>query len=121
MPLTSAAWLQSSADKPEFLTSMSMEDDAVIVINAEGTIMMVSQAVQKVFGYPKTELEGANVSLLMPQPFSQRHPSYLTRYVNGGEPHILDTVREVVALHKERYVFPMQLCVTKMSGTGSDR
>ncbi|PNW74156.1 hypothetical protein CHLRE_13g587550v5 [Chlamydomonas reinhardtii] len=112
--------VQSSADKPEFLTSMSMEDDAVIVINAEGTIMMVSQAVQKVFGYPKTELEGANVSLLMPQPFSQRHPSYLTRYVNGGEPHILDTVREVVALHKERYVFPMQLCVTKMSGTGSD-
>ncbi|KAG2443224.1 hypothetical protein HYH02_009297 [Chlamydomonas schloesseri] len=112
--------VQGSADKPDFLTSMSMEDDAVIVINAEGTIMMVSQAVQKVFGYPKTELEGANVALLMPQPFSQRHPSYLTRYVNGGEPHILDTVREVVALHKERYVFPMQLCVTKMSGTGSD-
>ncbi|KAG2443454.1 hypothetical protein HXX76_001811 [Chlamydomonas incerta] len=112
--------VQSSNDKPEFLTSMSMEDDAVIVINAEGTIMMVSQAVQKVFGYPKAELEGANVALLMPQPFSQRHPSYLTRYVNGGEPHILDTVREVVALHKERYVFPMQLCVTRMSGTGSD-
>ncbi|KAG2443480.1 hypothetical protein HXX76_001833 [Chlamydomonas incerta] len=112
--------VQGSADKPEFLTSMSMEDDAVIVINAEGTIMMVSQAVQKVFGYPKTELEGANVALLMPQPFSQRHPGYLTRYVNGGEPHILDTVREVVALHKERYVFPMQLCVTRMSGTGSD-
>nr|ACF39778.1 PAS domain sensory protein FXL1 [Chlamydomonas reinhardtii] len=112
--------VQGSADKPEFLTSMSMEDDAVIVINAEGTIMMVSQAVQKVFGYPKTELEGANVALLMPQPSSQRHPSYLTRYVNGGEPHILDTVREVVGLHKERYVFPMQLCVTRMSGTGSD-
>ncbi|KAG2443202.1 hypothetical protein HYH02_009279 [Chlamydomonas schloesseri] len=112
--------VQGSADKPEFLTSMSMEDDAVIVINAEGTIMMVSQAVQKVFGYPKTELEGANVALLMPQPFSQRHPGYLSRYVNGGEPHILDTVREVVALHKERYVFPMQLCVTRMSGTGSD-
>ncbi|KAG2443203.1 hypothetical protein HYH02_009280 [Chlamydomonas schloesseri] len=112
--------VQGAANKPEFLTSMSMEDDAVIVINAEGTIMMVSQAVQKVFGYPKTELEGANVALLMPQPFSQRHPGYMQRYVSGGEPHILDTVREVLALHKERYVFPMQLCVTKMSGTGTD-
>ncbi|KAG2443479.1 hypothetical protein HXX76_001832 [Chlamydomonas incerta] len=112
--------VQGAANKPEFLTSMSMEDDAVIVINAEGTIMMVSQAVQKVFGYPKTELEGANVSLLMPQPFSQRHPGYMQRYVSGGEPHILDTVREVLALHKERFVFPMQLCVTKMSGTGTD-
>ncbi|GLC73343.1 hypothetical protein PLESTF_001365300 [Pleodorina starrii] len=112
--------IQGSASKPEFLTSMSMEDDAVIVINAEGQIMMVSQAVQKVFGYPKTELEGANVSLLMPQPFCQRHSGYLQRYTGGGEPHILDTVREVVALHKERYVFPMSLCVTRMSGAGTD-
>ncbi len=35
------------------------------------------QAVQGVFGYPKAELEGVNVSLLMPQPFSQRHSGYL--------------------------------------------
>ncbi|KAG2446966.1 hypothetical protein HYH02_008120 [Chlamydomonas schloesseri] len=112
--------IQGSSSKPEFLTSMSIQDDAVIVINAEGTIMMTSQAVQTVFGYTKSELEGVNVALLMPQPFSQRHASYLTRYVTTAEPHILDSVREVVALHKERYVFPISLCVTKMSGTGSD-
>ncbi len=35
------------------------------------------QAVQSVFGYAKAELEGANISLLMPQPFSQRHNGYL--------------------------------------------
>lgn len=58
------------------------------------------QAVQKTFGYPKTELEGANVSMLMPQPFSQRHDSYLARYVSTAESRILDSVREVVALHK---------------------
>ncbi|KAG2486668.1 hypothetical protein HYH03_014723 [Edaphochlamys debaryana] len=109
-----------SAGKPEFLTSMSMEDDAVIVIDAEGTIMMVSQAVQKVFGYTKLELEGVNVSILMPQPFSQRHPSYLQRYITTSEAHMLDTVKEVVALHKDRYVFPLQICVTKLSGVGSD-
>ncbi len=34
--------VQGAADKPDFLTSMSMED-AVVVINAEGTILMVSQ------------------------------------------------------------------------------
>ena len=124
----------------------------MIVVDAEGTIMMVSQAVQKTFGYAKIELEGTNVSALMPQPFSQRHPGYMQvrvlqapqatsarvarrnngvtlipssygtaferaylsralpqRYVGGGEPHMLDSVREVVALHKERYVFPVQV------------
>ncbi len=185
--------VQQAANKPEFLTSLSLVDDAVVVINATGSIMMVSQVrrrccttcvvrcvpvcgvclwgrlrchrssilpvwwkgpcefggahiaesaaafasaterhlrrkpstvprlaalflqaphapdpsepafpqfVQSIFGYTKAELEGSNVSLLMPQPFSQRHDGYLARYVGGGEPHILDTVREVVALHK---------------------
>ncbi|EFJ46271.1 hypothetical protein VOLCADRAFT_93382 [Volvox carteri f. nagariensis] len=112
--------IQQATEKPDFLTSLSLLDDAVVVINAEGTIMMVSQVVQSVFGYSKAELEGANVNLLMPQPFSQRHSSYLSRYVATGEPHILDAVREVVGLHKDRYVFPVDLCVTKMSGSGSD-
>ncbi len=40
--------------------------------------------------------------------------------MQGGEPRILDTVRDVVALHRDRYVFPLQLCVTKLSGVGAD-
>ncbi|EFJ45814.1 hypothetical protein VOLCADRAFT_93917 [Volvox carteri f. nagariensis] len=110
----------TGSDKPEFLASMDLHDDACIVINAEGKILMVNACVTPLLGYPKTELEGANVSIIMPQPFSGRHPSYLSRYVQGGEPHILDTVRDVVALHKERHVFPLQICVTKLSGVGTD-
>ena len=78
------------------------------------------QALGELFGYGKGELEGVNVSVLMPQPFSQRHPSYLQRYTSTGSPHILDSVREVVALHKDRFAFPIRLCVTKLSGSGSD-
>ncbi|KAG2487340.1 hypothetical protein HYH03_014056 [Edaphochlamys debaryana] len=112
--------MSSTSGKPDFITSMSLEDDAVIVIDASGTIMMVSQAVQSTFGYAKAEIEGGNVSVLMPQPFSQRHPGYLQRYVSTGEAHMLDIVREVVVLHKDRYVFPVALCVTKLSGIGED-
>jgi hypothetical protein len=38
----------------------------------------------------------------------------------AGKPKILDSVREVVGINKERYVFPLRLNVTKASGTGSD-
>ncbi|GIM12312.1 hypothetical protein Vretimale_15676, partial [Volvox reticuliferus] len=108
-----------SGERPEVFASVTMED-AIVVINAEGTIMMVSQAVQSLFGYASLDLEGANVSLLMPPPFTQRHNGYMAHYAATGEAHILDTVREVVALHKDRYVFPVSICVTKLSGTGSD-
>ncbi|GIL48962.1 hypothetical protein Vafri_5459 [Volvox africanus] len=110
----------TGSEKPEFLTSMDLHEDACVVINAEGTILMVNSCVTALLGYPKTELEGANVSVIMPQPFSGRHPGYLARYIQGGESHILDNVRDVVALHKERHVFPLQICVTKLSGVGTD-
>lgn len=38
----------------------------------------------------------------------------------AGKAKVLDTVAEVLALHKDRYVFPIKLAVTKVSGSGSD-
>eukprot|EP00967_Tisochrysis_lutea_P095600 scaffold139490_cov17-Tisochrysis_lutea.AAC.1 len=64
------------------------------------TVTLFTQGTTAMFGYTKIELENANVSMLMPQPFSQRHPSYLQRYTSTGDPHIIDKVQEVVALHK---------------------
>jgi hypothetical protein len=37
-----------------------------------------------------------------------------------GKAKILDTVREVVGLHKDRYVFPAKLIVTKVSGANME-
>ncbi|KAF5830858.1 hypothetical protein DUNSADRAFT_13938 [Dunaliella salina] len=110
----------ASKKKNDFLVSMDMHEDAVIIIDAVGTILMISQGLTAMFGYTKIELENANVNMLMPQPFSQRHPSYLQRYTSTGDPHIIDKVQEVVALHKDKFVFPTELGVTQLSGTGSD-
>lgn len=44
----------------------------------------------------------------------------LQRYVEGGQPHILNKTRAVVALHKDRSMFPLSLCVAHLSGVGSD-
>lgn len=41
-------------------------------------------------------------------------------FARAGKAKILDTVREVVAIHKDRYVFPIKIAVTKVSGTGAD-
>eukprot|EP00775_Hariotina_reticulata_P007071 gene7071-7284_t len=72
------------------------------------------------FGYSHGQLEGKNVSMLMPQPFSGRHDGYLRNYQTTGKAKILDTLREVVGLHQDHYVFPLHLMVTKVSGTGPD-
>ena len=42
------------------------------------------------------------------------------RYVASGQPHILNKTRPVVALHKDRHMFPLSLHVTRLTGAGRD-
>lgn len=76
--------------------------DGVAIIDATGTLLLVNKVAYKMFGYTRGELEGKNVSALMPQPFSSRHNSYLNNYLTTGVAKILNTQRHVVALRKVR-------------------
>eukprot|EP00775_Hariotina_reticulata_P007054 gene7054-7268_t len=95
--------------------------DGLIIINAQGIILMVNAAVFNMFGYGKGELEGKNVSVLMPQPFSSHHNQFLQRFVTTGVPHIVNMTRPMVALHKDRSMFPIMLCAMHLSGAGTEQ
>jgi hypothetical protein len=44
----------------------------------------------------------------------------MQRYVESGQPHMINQTREVVAVHKDRQMFPISLCVARLSGVGMD-
>ncbi|KAG2449445.1 hypothetical protein HYH02_005592 [Chlamydomonas schloesseri] len=103
-----------------FSQQMDTKKSAVAVINSSGIIQMTNKPLQKLFGYKASELEGQNVSILMPAPFSNRHNGYLAAYIATGQAKVIDTGCEVVALHRRRHVFPIKLAVSKLSGQGAD-
>ncbi len=58
----------------------------VCVINAQGIIQMANKMLLTMYGYKRGEIDGKNVSILIPQPFSGRHNTYLRNYLTTGEP-----------------------------------
>ena len=70
------------------------------------------------FGWDKHDVEGKNVSMLMPPPFSQMHNSFLRSYAETGVGNIINTTREVQGLHQDRYSFPIKIAVTKVPQSG---
>ena len=72
----------------------------------------------QVFGWPKTEVEGKNVSVLMPAPHSQQHTGFIRNYLDSGKAKVLNSTRELQALHKDRFVFPVKLALTKIAQGG---
>lgn len=87
--------------------------DAIITIDESGIIQEVNPATLDMFGYSREELEGQNVSILMPQPYRSEHDGYISRYLKTGEARIIGTGREAVAVRRDGSSFPVDLTVSE--------
>src|ERR1041385_4254805 len=54
--------------------------DAMVIVDQEGTIVMVNAQTEKVFGHAREELLGNHVELLVPTRFRDVHPFHRTQY-----------------------------------------
>jgi len=88
--------------------------EAIIVLDEEGVIESLNASAERMFGYEPGELEGQNVSVLMPPPYRGEHDGYIRHYVETGEKKIIGIVREVEALRKDGTVFPIALSVSEV-------
>lgn len=90
------------------------DGEGVIVIDSVGRMEMLSRRARAIFGYGIGELEGSNVSSLMPQPFATAHGKYLRRFQKTGEARVLGMKRTVLGLHKDGTVFPVTIFISQV-------
>lgn len=93
--------------------------EAMIVINEFGVIQSYGASAERMFGWRPSEVQGRNISMLMPEPFREHHDAYLHRYLTTGEKRIIGIGRIVVGERKDGTTFPMELAVGEVrSGAG---
>jgi two-component system, LuxR family, sensor kinase FixL len=85
--------------------------DAMAVIDEFGAIASFSAAAQTMFGYSEAEVQGRNISMLMPEPYKSAHDGYLQRYLQTGQKRIIGIGRVVEGQRRDGQVFPMELSV----------
>jgi PAS domain S-box-containing protein len=94
--------------------------DGIFTINHKGLIQNINPSVEKIFGYFCGELEGQNISMLMPEPYRSEHDQYLARYIETNESTILGVTNQQKGRHKDGRIFPIELSVNEFL-IGSDR
>ena len=92
--------------------------DAIIIIDAVGTIESLNTAAEKLFGYTAPEMVGQNVKMLMPAPYRLEHDGYLLNYTTTSIKKIIGIGRQAVGLRKNGETFPFEVAVSEVQTGG---
>jgi two-component system sensor kinase FixL len=94
-----------------FRALIATSADGIMVIDELGTVLVYSDACQRLFGYIPEEVLGHNIKMLMPEPYHGEHDGYLSRYRTTRERHVIGIGRDVRGRRKDGSVFPMYLSI----------
>lgn len=87
--------------------------DPLVAIDQYGKVLLVSDSIERVFGWRQDELVGQNVRVLMPEPHKSAHDGYLEAWRRTGIIHIIGRTREFQVQRKDGSTFLADLSVSQ--------
>jgi PAS domain S-box-containing protein len=97
------------AEEEKFQMAVESAPNGMVIINCDGEIVLVNSQTEKMFGYPRAELLGKSVELLMPDRFRDRHS--VDRRNFFGDPHTrsIGAGRELFGRRKDASEFAVEI------------
>jgi len=93
--------------------------EGIITIDTTGTIVMLNQEIQNIWGYTHEEIIGKNLRSLMPKKYHEAHAAGLKRYLETGEAQILGKRLKLEGLKKDGSTFPLEIRITETRFEGT--
>jgi diguanylate cyclase (GGDEF)-like protein/PAS domain S-box-containing protein len=107
----SANTIEESERRFRAVTTSATE--AIVSSDSASKIVSWNPGAERMFGYSEAEIIGQPLTVLMPQPYRERHPGIVSKVAATGASHVTGTTRELVGLRKDGNEFPLELSLAK--------
>jgi PAS domain S-box-containing protein len=96
------------------LISMFLDStpDPIVIVNHNGSIQMVNNQTEIVFGYTKQELEGKKLDVLIPSRYQHVHEGHLTNFFIKTKVRNMGTGLDLFAIKKNGEEFPVEISLS---------
>ena len=93
-------------------------NDAIISIDATGSIVLWNEHAAALFGYSEAEMMGEKLDAVIPERFRTGHHDGIERVTDGGERHVIGSTVELAGLHRDGREFPLELSLATWENDG---
>lgn len=97
-----------------FETFFEQSTDAIVVVGAAGLILRVNRRSEDLFGYPRTELVGQPLEVLMPERFRERHLAHVQGFQAAPKFRAMGAGLELLAARKDGTEFPVDIMLNPL-------
>jgi PAS domain S-box-containing protein len=93
--------------------------DAIVVMDAEGTIVDVNRSAERIFGWAAEDLVGRELAAtLIPPSLREAHRRGVERFLRAGEAKVVGHPVELPALRSDGAVFPAEIAIRRLETVG---